>query len=143
MTTTTFKPIKISEQYAPAIAAALKTVNGRAIDNAYTEFCEIEALAAVAEKALEALDLPKAQRKGAIWCETSGSRVSNAYAAKCRTRAATSIRIERRHGGWWLVSATKATVYQEGGGKGRLTLTKAQADEAHRRFAQGFSVAAE
>jgi hypothetical protein len=132
-------PIKITEANAAAIEAALKNANGRAEAHAYTAFAEIEALAETAESKLESLGLPKAQRAGAVWVETSGGAVANAYAKKGFSRSATSARLERRASGWYLVSAAAATIYASGGGNGLLILTAKQDAEAVRRLRAGYS----
>ena len=58
------KPIKITAENAAAIEAALKEVNGRAYQHAYTSLGEVEALAKTAEKRLESMGLPKAMCAG-------------------------------------------------------------------------------
>ena len=133
-------PARITEANAAAIEAALKAINGRSTTHTYTTFTEIESLAAAAEAKLEALGLPKTQRAGAAWNETSGSAVSSSYAKKAFGRAATSVRLERRPSGWYLVGATATTIGASGGGKGRLILAAEQDAEAVRRLRAGYSV---
>ena len=134
------KPIKLTPQNAQAIVDCLKEANGRAHDHAYTSETELFYLAEHAEKELERLGLPKAMRTGATYHETSGDSVSNSYARKCFSRAATSVSLERRSTGWFLISAGRTDIYQKGGGEGRLRLTLAQSDEAVRRFRSQYSV---
>lgn len=129
--------IKIAESNKAAIEAALKAVNGKAYDHAYTSFAEIAELAVAAEEALAALNLPLKERAGATWAETSGAPVPNAYKY---SREGTTVKLARRGAGWYLVSASRMALYKEGGGKGRLALTEAQAAEATKRFQAGFSV---
>ena len=133
-------PIRITEANAAAIEAALKAVNGKAEAHAYTAFGEIEALAEAAEARLEALGLPKTQRTGALWTETSGSAVSNSYAKKAFHRAATIVQLQRRPSGWFLVSAFATTIGASGGGKGGLILSAEQDAEAVRRLRASYSV---
>ncbi len=135
-------PIKITTDNAAAIEAALKAVNGKALQHAYAVAYEIEGLAEDAEKQLESLGLPKSGRVGASWTQTSGGKVSNSYAKKCHSRTATAVRLERRSTGWFLIEAKKVEVGQSGGGAGLLTLTQAQADDATRRFRARFAVKA-
>lgn len=135
--------IKIDAANATKIEAALSAVNGRATAHAYTDYEDIFDLSRTAEAALEALRLPKTARKGAAWTETSGGAVTNSYARKGRTRTATTVRLERRAKDWYLVSAVKDEIYQQGGGKGRLTISQAQADDAVARLRATFTVRAE
>jgi hypothetical protein len=137
-----FKAIKIVEDNAIAIEDALKAVNGRAETHAYTEFYEVERLAEMAECELSALDLPKADRAGARWTETSGDKVPNACGKKWHGRNATRVVLERRSAGWYLLSAQKVQIGQSGSGAGRLALTQKQADEAARRLRARFDVLA-
>ena len=139
---TTKTPIRITESNAAAIESLLKAVNGRAAEHAYTRYSEIENLTAAAEAKLEALGLPKARRAGAQLAEISGAEVSNSYAKKAFHRAATSVRLERRPSGWYLVCATATTIGASGGGKGSLILTAEQDAEAVRRLRAGYSVKA-
>ena len=135
-------PIRITKANIEAIEGALKAANGRATLHAYTTFVEIEATAFAAEAKLEALGLPKAQRAGAQWSEISGSAVAASYAKRAFHRAATSVRLERRSGGWCLVSAIATMIGASGGGKGTLTLTAEQDAEAVCRLRAGYSVMA-
>lgn len=129
--------IKINEANKVAIEAALHAVNGKSRTHTYTELTEIVRLAERAEDALAKVGLPLKLRTGAAWTETSGDEVANAYK---NNRAGTAVRLERRSTGWVLASAAKVTLYKEGGGMGRLSLTQTQADEATRRFRWQFSV---
>lgn len=132
------KAIKITASNAAAIHAALKAVNGTAIQHAYTEFYELNSLALQAEAKL-AQFLNVKDRAGAAWTETSGAKVDKSYK---NPRTATRVRLERKSGGWYLVGATKVTINEAGGGAGILTLTKAQDEAARAKFATQYSVAA-
>ena len=136
------KAIKITPANAKAIEAALAAVNGRATTHTFTSFGEVQSMAAIAESKLNALSIPKAMRKNAVWSETSGAAVTNAYAKKSSTRAANWVRLERRSADWFLTNVGKTEVYKEGGGPGRLTLTKEQAAKAVAEFSKQFAVAA-
>ncbi len=134
------KAIKIAAANAEVIESALLAVNGKAREHAYTTLTEIEALARCAEKQLESLGIAKTRRTGAVWSETSGEAMPNAYNKKCRVRKATLVRLERRATGWFLTDARSVEVWQQGGGPGRLAITKAQEAEAIAAFKQSFSV---
>jgi 7-keto-8-aminopelargonate synthetase-like enzyme len=128
------KAIKISPENALTIEDALKTVNGRAEYHAYTTFPEIEGLAATANSLLTKTLLPKSDHKKARLVAISGVAVSNAYAKKGRTRAATRVELECRSTGWFITAAAPATVGQSGGNL-RLVLTPAQKEASLARFA--------
>ncbi len=128
------KAIKISPENAAAIVAALKAVNGRAEYHAFTTFAEVEGLVATAESRLAKTLLPKADHKGSRLIAISGVAVSKAYAKKGRTRAATTVELERRSTGWFITAIAPATVGQSGGNL-RLVLTPAQKEASLARFA--------
>jgi len=127
------KPIKITAANAFAINAALKEVNGRATQHTFSEAWEIDRLIAIADAELARINLPKVMHTGAKFVAISGEKVSNAYAKKSRTRAATSVTLERHSTGWFLVDAKATEIWQQGG-MHRLVLTEAQRDEAIARF---------
>lgn len=119
------KSIKITQENAVEIEAALKAINGRSNAHCYTSFSVISALAANAEQALESKGVPKKARNGCVWIETSGSPVSKACAKVASKRNATCVMLERKSGRWHLINATLVTIWQEGGGKGTLRLSEA------------------
>lgn len=131
------KTIAIIEKNRAAIEAALASVNGKAQAHTYTSYAEIAGMAETAEAALSAINLPKASRAGAVWKEISGAEVAKSYR---NPRQATSVRLIRRSAGWHIVTAKAVTIWQEGGGKGSLYITEAQAEEAKSRFADGLNV---
>lgn len=130
--------IKITADNKAKIEAALKAVNGTAYVHAYTSMEEVSQLVAAAEKQLSNL-LPKKSWAGATWLETSGAPVAKAYSRKAFSpRAATRVALLRGSSAWYLVSATKTSVGESGGGAGRLGLTTKQTAEAVDRFREGF-----
>ena len=131
--------IKVTEANRAKIEAALHEVNGKATRHAFTDFSEVEDVADFAELKLAELKLPKNLRAGAIWSETSGSPVANAYKGN---RLGTKITLERISTGWALVSIKQATLHKEGGGVGHLALTRHQYDEAAKRVMAGVTVQA-
>lgn len=132
------KAIKITYSNAAALTAALKAVNGTAIQHAYTDFYELNSLALQAEAKL-AQFLNVKDRAGAAWTETSGGKVAKAYK---NPRTATRVRIERKSSDWYLVGVSKVTINEAGGGPGVLTLTKSQDEIARAKFATQYNVAA-
>ena len=133
------KPIKIAVENTQAIEAALSAVNGRAVAHSYTTFSDVCLLAGCAEARLAALGLPKADRIGAEWHETSGSTVPNSYDRKGHSRRATAVTIVRKGAGWYLIDVRRADIGQQGGGPGRLTLTTDQDAECMRRLRASYS----
>ena len=133
------KQIRITEENAAAIEAALHAVNGTARQHSFTDYAEIAAVAESAEKEVVAL-VGKTHAAGATWVETSGQAMCNAYAKKARTRVATTVRLERRPSGWFMTDVRKVEIWQTGGGPGLLTLTQAQADRAVEIFRRRFAV---
>ena len=131
------KDIKIIEANEQAIEALLKETNGRSWSHAYTTYAEIDSLVSAAEKQLDRL-LYKKDWPGATWRETSGGKVANSYRGN---RNGTYVVIERRSSAWYLVSAQKVTIYNDGGGRGWLYLTVAQQKAAHEKLAETFRFA--
>lgn len=130
------KPIKIQQQNAEAIEAALHEVNGTATAHAYTSFDDVFNQAFFAEQALSAL-LPVKDYPGARWAKTSGHSVARSYRGQ---RIATGIMLERRSSAWYLVRVVSVKLFQQGGGPGRLFLTKEQDEKAKERFAKQYNV---
>lgn len=115
----------------------MSTVNGKAIKHAYTTCAEVEHVASGAEQKLANLKLPLTLRAGAVWIETSGLPVANSYDNR---RTGTKITLMRKSTGWVMVNAERVTLYKEGGGAGKLVLTRHQYDEAAKRLLAGIEV---
>jgi len=132
------KATRIADKNRAAIFHILATVNGRATSHTFTTYHEIEQIAAAAEK--QVVDLVGSQKAavGARLQATSGGKVANAYKY---ARSGTSVTIERRSTGWFLIDASEATLYADGGGARRLTLTAEQDKRAVELFRAGYSVA--
>jgi len=134
----TMKPIKIAPENAPAIEAALSAVNGKASAHTFTDAVQILNLAEEAEKQLDALGLPKADRPGATFHAVSGSILPNAYAFRAR---ATCVGLLRRGPGWYLATASEATIFPGARGRTRwLELTQAQDAKAVEVLRRGYVV---
>lgn len=132
------KPIAVIPDNYQRILELLKAVNGHSRAHTYTEFSEIEHLVNCAEEELAELDIPKTQRTGAVWYQTSGSAVANSYYGNQRN--ATTVKLERKRSGWYLAAVSSATVYKEGGGRGKLYLPKKVAELALARFSEKLNV---
>jgi len=121
--------IKIDEKNADKIEKALKSVNGRASEHAYTSSHDIISIAVQAERKVLSL-LPKKSASGACYSATSGQAVAKAY--KWR-RNGTKIVLCRGSKDWFLVDIWSVTLFEDGGSE-RLLLTDKQSAEAIERF---------
>lgn len=137
--TTAFKAIKVTEENAAAINAALKTANGKATGHTYTEFSSIAHIAALAEKKLETLLGGKASWTGAVVNDRSGDELPNAYKYK---RICTSVKIVRKST-CWVLESVKAVDGYNNMVKLHITLTKDQDEIAVKRVRASYTVAAE
>jgi hypothetical protein len=113
-----------------AVENTLKSVNGKAEQHAYTDFRDIARIVDAAEKRLQEVGIPKKQRKGAVVYSTSGGTVPNSYKY---SRKATTIKLERKSTGWFLVSAGMIEIYKDGGGT-RICLTEQQKQKGTSEF---------
>lgn len=133
------KSIKIQKSNAAHIVDALREINGKAFDHAFTEYSEIVALATAAEAATLQAVGAKCRAAGACTVATSGKKVASSYKY---TRSATEVRLERRAGGWYLVDAKPVAVWARGGHDPKLSLSAEQAAQAAAHGASKYSVAA-
>lgn len=129
--------IKITEANKAEIEDALRAVNGKFVKHACTEFDGVLHRAACAEERLESIKLPKALRAGAVWTSTSGMPVANSYGSN---RTGTRVTLLRKLNGWYLVKIEQVTIYKEGGGPGKLSLTREQHHEAAKRLMAGVTI---
>lgn len=115
--------IKLCEANAAAIEAALKEVNGRATEHAYTRFTEILGVTAEAEtRALRLLGLKK-HLPGLTVHAMSGGSVAKSYRNARRT---TGVILELRGKIWYLVNVSQSSLYADQRGFINLRLTPAQ-----------------
>jgi hypothetical protein len=98
------KQIKIANEHANAIEAALAEVNGTADKHAFTTYQQIADLADLGDQRLTQMGLPTRAYPGATVICTSGEQVANSYR---RPRNGTRVRLGRRSGGWYLVAAER------------------------------------
>lgn len=106
------KKIKINIDNAQAINAALLAVNGKATAHTY---CNAEDVIELAEKAEAEVIGLVGSKKGAVGAHVvfvSGLRVSNGYNY---SREATTIAMERKSTGWFLIDIARENIYPEGG----------------------------
>lgn len=129
--------LAISPKNKGSIEAALKAVNGRAHEHAFTEFREIREAAERADTELERLGLPMSRRKGAVVRMVSGWPVASSYR---NARAGTVIEIQRSGSRWYLTSIQARTLYVKDGGQTTTCLTREQDDYLSARFLGRYSV---
>jgi hypothetical protein len=121
------KPIKINVENFPAIASALKAVNGKASTHTFTTGGDVHAIADLAEAKLDALNLPKNHRAGAVFIAQSGEVLPARYGYKAQS---TNIRIERRSTGWVLTDITISVLYPKSKPDRFLVMTEVQDTKA-------------
>ena len=95
----TLRPVLINEKNREIIETLLTTVNGKAERHTYHTFEDINALAAEAEDAIEALLVPKTHRTDAKFTSNSGDNLPNNYRHSVRRTKAVLV---RRRTGWAL-----------------------------------------
>ncbi len=120
------KAIKVVLQNKSRIEDALKSINGSAYDHTYTSYFEIDNLAKNAEICLGCYLGSVSRYAGAVYKCTSGEPVARSYKF---TRRATTITLERKSSGWYLVDV-EATIIHVNGGKKEIFLTPEQDVEA-------------
>jgi hypothetical protein len=130
--------IKITAANRDAIEAMLAKANGKAGAHTYVHCSSIEAIAEAAENRLVAVGVPKAERTGAAYRSTSGDRVASSYN---HSRRATVVDLLRRAGGWYLVTASEATIWQQAPND-VITLTAAQDAKAVAALRSNYRIAA-
>ena len=131
------KPIKIDKDHEALVEAALRAVNGKAIAHTFQSFHEIEALATAAEKRLDGLGIPKAERAGARFSKRSGGKLPNAYKYSVNV---TWVTLERRSSAWWLVEIHQTHVHPNTAPGGYLSLTQAQDAKAIEVLRRGYAI---
>jgi len=130
------QPIRIHEDNAVAIEAALHKANGAALTHTFNCYSDIEAEADLASSRLGELGLPVKLWKGARFRTWSGGRVAKSYKY---SRQATMVTLERRATGWFLVDVQQTAVWEKPP-EPQLCVTRYQADEAQRRFAERYTI---
>ena len=140
-TTMTAMMLKITPEASPKIVAALAAVNGKADRHTYTTTHMIRAVADEAERRLTVLEIPKAERTGAIYTAQSGEKLPSAYGKWAVI--ITVITLLRRTGGWYLTEIVAIDKFPTAAPVSKLTLTPAQDALAVAHLRQQYSVAIE
>lgn len=131
------KAIKIISENAEAIEKALAEVNGKSTAHTFTAAIDILHISDRAEGRLDALGIPKAERKGARFIQESGERLPARYQYKART---TRVVIERRASAWWLATVIPDEIYPTAKPYQQLVLTAAQDAKAIEVLRRGYTV---
>jgi len=130
------KETKITRANAQKIEAVLREVNLKSTAHTYTRFDQIEALIVDAESRLTSLLKAKKHFTGAVFEATSGFGVCNSYKY---SREATCVTLVRKAGGWYLIDAISAVIYQAEGKK-ILRLTESQDAIVYKKVRTNYSL---
>ena len=130
------KEIKITQANAQKIEAVLREINLKSTAHTYTRFDQIEALIVDAESRLTSLLEAKKHFTGAVFEATSGFGVCNSYKY---SREATCVTLVRKAGGWYLIDAISAVIYQAEGKK-ILRLTESQDAIVYKKVRTNYSL---
>ena len=130
------KEIKITQANAQKIEAVLREINLKSTAHTYTRFDQIEALIVDAESRLTSLLKAKKHFTGAVFEATSGLGVCNSYKY---SRDATCVTLVRKAGGWYLIDAISAVIYQAEGKK-TLRLTESQDAIVYKKVRTNYSL---
>ena len=130
------KETKITRANAQKIEAVLREVNLKSTAHTYTRFDQIEALIVDAESRLTSLLKAKKHFTGAVFEATSGFGVCNSYKY---SREATCVTLVRKAGGWYLIDAISAVIYQAEGKK-ILRLTESQDAIVYKKIRTNYSI---
>ena len=130
------KEIKITQANAQKIEAVLREINLKSTAHTYTRFDQIEALIVDAESRLTSLLKAKKHFTGAVFEATSGFGVCNSYKY---SREATCVTLVRKAGGWYLIDAISAVIYQAEGKK-ILRLTESQDAIVYKKVRTNYSL---
>lgn len=131
------KAIKITAENMDAIESALLAVNGKAKEHVFTAAIELLHISDRAEGRLDAIGIPKADRKGARFIQESGEKLPSAYKYAART---TRVVIERRASGWWVIDISESSIYPASKPFQRMTLTEAQDAKAVANLRKTYNV---
>ena len=130
------KEIKIILANARKIEEALREINLKSTAHTYVNFAQIEALIVDAESRLTELLKSKKHFPGAVFEATSGLGVCNSYKY---SREATCVTLVRKAGGWYLIDAISAVIYQAEGKK-ILRLTESQDAIVYKKIRTNYSI---
>lgn len=130
----TMKPIYLDD--TAALAEAVNAICGKAITWTHSA-ADLQALAAAAEKRLDAIHLPKAERVGAVAIVSSAGPSSRSYRYAVRGSRA---QLRRAGKGWQLVSFVTEDRYAKEGAKLEIRLPEAKAAPTLDRIAKAHGI---
>jgi len=117
------KSIKIEYKNHAIIDAALRAINGKKGSHTFYLSHQIDNIAKEAEEKLESLSIPKKYRAKAQYIAQSGEELPSAYKYHAST---TSVIIERKSTGWYIIDIKSTTLYPRTKPTRVLLLTKNQ-----------------
>ena len=118
---------------------ALLAVNGKADTHTYLYHSQVKDVAAAAETALDKLGLPKKDRAGATWYQTSDGNLPSAYKYEA---IGTGITLTRGALAWYLTGVQRVDIYPRQPQRKALTLTVEQDAIAVDALRRAYKVAA-
>ena len=113
--------MKITLKNETQLTETLAKINGRSSTHTFTTGKQLISIAAMAEDALEQLDLPKSHRAGATAIFSSGSKMPRAYKYQLHV---TQITLARTTSGW--VATDFKLVHAWRGGDQNITILPVQ-----------------
>jgi len=129
------KTIKITEENAADIEAALAAINGRASAFATTSFARIAEIVGMAEKQIAIL--PRSSRVGVSISHIPAGPSAKAYG---HSAVSTRVTLEWKSAGWHLVGVERTKVYPRSPERVRISLSLRQAEEIARRSVSSFVI---
>lgn len=115
---------------------AIKRMQGRAKVHSF-HFIEWDSMGNVAEKALNAINLPLSMRQGAIVHIRSGGKIPLAYKWK---RVVSSVTLQRGKDSWFLIACHKSETGCRKAGGTFTMLKKTQADYLVNKLKENFGI---
>lgn len=129
--------IKMSEPGSQELEDAIQDVNRRAKRHTFTAYDLAFYVAVEAERRLEKLGIPKAERAGAMFRAESGTELPNAYHGVAIAASAT---ILRRSKDWYLTTYERFDLWPNYRPKESLVLTSDQDERAIEVLRRGYVV---
>lgn len=133
------KQIKITAENDDIINDAISAAEGPRAKVNTLDAVEVAAIAEAAEKRLESLGIPKKDRAGAtLYFQPEGPSASSYK----YPQGATTVRIARRSGGWYVDSIVRDSVFPKSPERRELKLTAQQDMLAVIALRRGYTIAA-
>lgn len=130
------KPISLDD--ADTVNTFLTNINGRSTSHTYTSVLDLRLEAMDAEKQLEKLGVPKADRLGAVYATQSGSKLPSAYKYEATV---TVVRLIRKRKGWYVLDGHRSFLYPRSEPRKQLILTEGQDAKAIASLRKRYEIA--